>query len=122
MDEKQLTKICTKCHREKPIEAYHRAREGKGGRRAQCKVCVGKVKAAAYAAKAGKVTVKAKPMLLSWQPEPGDLFDASLGGVGCVLNPFRCTKNGERLVIATNKEGKWKLDKSEYIFQPSNRR
>jgi len=109
------TKICTNCNQRKPMEMFGNSKNGKDGHKSKCKMCESKYAAARYAAKVGK-PVKAKRVLISWQPQPGEKFDAYLGRNWCVLNPFVCVRNDVTAVICTGEGKSWKLPKSEYIF------
>lgn len=123
------TKICTKCLQRKPLELFGKSKDGKYGHKSRCKKCESRLASQKYAAKVGK-PIKSKPLLLSWQPQPGDKFDAYLsvelselcprGLEECVLNPFVCERNDVLAVISMSYDSRWKLPKSEFIFVRPN--
>ena len=111
------TKLCYTCKELKTFDCFSKHRDGKYGLQGRCKKCCSKnIKAIRY-----KKAVK-QPILLSWQPKPGEKFDAYLGRNWCELNPFVCVRNGTTVVICTTPEGRhlWQLDKSAYIFGRTN--
>ena len=93
---------------------FGNARQGKDGLRGRCKMCESQIAAQRYAAKVGNIINR--PVLFSWQPKPGEIFVAYLGRAWCELNPFVCESNNEAEVICTNLDGRWRLDKAEFIF------
>ena len=107
------TKRCTKCKESKKLEDYPIDQRHTDGRRSQCKECVSAYGRQKYLS---RHIPKTRPILLSWQPQPGDKFDAYLGRTWCVLNPFVCVRNDVTAVISTSEGRSWKLEKSEYIF------
>ena len=108
-------KRCFTCKKDKKFDEYSKHRDGLFGLQGRCKQCCRENTAIGRAKKKAK-----KPILLSWQPQPGDKFDAYLGRNWCALNPFVCVRNGVTAVICTTPEGAWKLEKSEYIFDRAN--
>ena len=121
------TKICTQCNQLKAMEMFAQSKSGKGGLMSRCRMCVAEYHAFHYK---NRKEAKPKPVLMSWQPQPGDIFDAYLsverselcprGLEECVLNPFVCERNDVMAVISTVYDSRWKLPKSEYIFLRPN--
>ena len=129
------TKICSKCKEPKIMEMFGKKKGSRDGYRSQCKKCQSIYTAKRYADIKGRpvqkynvqghadkieIPFKLKPLLLSWQPQPGDQFDAYLLRTKCILNPFVCERNGERDVIAMSLGDRYRLDKAEYIFVRPN--
>ena len=119
------TKRCTKCKESKKIEEYPIDTRHTDGRKSQCKKCVTAHSQKKYME---RHIPKMPPILLSWQPKPGDRFKAyllvdlgnTLEKVQCELNPFVCEENRNQEVVATSLDSRWKLDKSAYIFGRTN--
>ncbi len=111
-------KRCTSCEKKKPANSknFHKSKLGAYGFTSRCKECISKTAAKHYAAKIGRPVKTRKPNLESWQPSPGDKFDAYLGHNLCELGPFKCVNNSPGKVTATTDEGIWGLDKAEFIF------
>lgn len=53
-------KRCTMCRAEKPLDAFHRARVGAGGRQARCKDCKSALARARYQSRPEAICAKAK--------------------------------------------------------------
>ena len=114
-------KKCTKCKESKKLEDYSIDTRHTDGRKSQCKKC-----ATAHGRKKymERHLPKTLPILLSWQPKPGERFNAYLvvatGKSRCILNPFVCESNEDTVVICMAYGSRWKLEKSEYIFDRAN--
>lgn len=111
-----MKKQCTGCKKRKLLENFSKNKHGKYGVQSQCKKCASEAAARRYAARVGNKLKKRKPNLESWQPLPGDRFDAYLGINLCALGPFNCVNNSPTKVTATTKDGVWGLDKAEFVF------
>ena len=114
----ETKKRCTKCKESKELEYYPIDQRHTDGRKSQCKKCVNAHGQKKYLE---RHISKMPPILLSWQPKPGDRFKAYLLGRNwCVLSPFVCVRNDVTAVISTSEGRSWKLEKSEYIFGRTN--
>ena len=117
------TKKCTKCKKPQALEMFPSDSRTKDGRKPHCRLCVSKYNHQHYL---DRHIPKPKPVLLSWQPKPGDRFEACLmvdlgdkiplERIRCELSPFVCEENRDQEVIATSLDSRWTLDKSSYIF------
>ena len=121
------TKKCTKCKKPQALEMFAVDNRRKDGRKSQCQMCVSAYNRKIYLE---RFEPKVKPVLLSWQPKPGERLRACLvvdqsdwapkGRVWCELNPFVCESNEVSVVIATSLDSRWRLDKSDYYFVRPN--